>query len=110
MPHYRSGLQAKIGDHVTGKGYNVKDTISGVVVGIVEGSESCNIRVAYLSAAKVHPAHETDPYAKSKPTGHTIDNRGACVVIDSVPLNVQMEYGDTKGFELTDSPGGGLAI
>ena len=95
MPHYADGTPAKIGDVVTGKGYNVKEPIAGTVVGVVEGSESCNLRVAYLAAAFVRAA-DSD-YDRAKPTGHVISGANL-TVIDSVPLQVLMEYGDTKGF------------
>jgi hypothetical protein len=51
--HYKNGRQAKVGDIVVSKGYNVKDskgnlaTICGLVVGITPGAGTCNIRVAH---------------------------------------------------------------
>ena len=98
MPHYADGSPAKIGDHVIGMGYNVKHPISGIVVGVIEGSESCNLRVAYIDQQPVRKADPNNAYDSAKPTGHVIGYSGMCIVVDSVPLKVDMEYGDTKGF------------
>lgn len=97
MPHYADGQLAKIGDHVVGRGYNVKEAISGIVVGVIEDSESCNLRVAFLKPSDLRKAHPTDSYNCAKPLG-LIGGCGHTIVIDHIPLDVGMEYGDTKGF------------
>ncbi len=54
MPHYSDGMEAKIGDFVKGKGYNVKDKdgnlkeIYGIVVGVTPSASTCNIKVAHV--------------------------------------------------------------
>lgn len=100
MPHYHNGELAKIGDHVGGKGYNVKGPITGIVVGIVEGAESCNLRVAYL-----RPAAITLPDSGGKPTGRTIEYGRFAISIESVPLVLEIEYGDTKCFKKLNDAG-----
>lgn len=51
MPHYKDGTEAKPGDVVRGKGYNLKDEngelreIVGVLIGVVPNSEACNVTV-----------------------------------------------------------------
>ena len=52
--HYADGTEAKLGDVVVGKGYNIKDsaghlkTISGVIHSLVPGADSCNCQVLIL--------------------------------------------------------------
>jgi hypothetical protein len=54
MPHYADGTEARCGDVVKGKGYNLKDAdgnlreFVGTVVGITPGSASCNVQVAHV--------------------------------------------------------------
>lgn len=49
MPHYADGVEAKVGDIVRGKGYNVKDDngelieIVGVVLRVDSHASQCNI-------------------------------------------------------------------
>ncbi len=102
MPHYHNGELAKIGDHVGGKGYNVKGPITGIVVGVVEGEESCNLRVAYLRPAAVNTTPANDA---SKPTGHSIEYGRTAVCVESVPLVLEIEYGDTKRFHKLNDAG-----
>jgi hypothetical protein len=46
--HYKNGTEAKVGDAVVGTTYNTKGIVSGILVGITPGRESCNCRVALL--------------------------------------------------------------
>lgn len=46
MPHYSDGTEAKAGDVVAGKTYNIGYPITGVVVGITPGADTCNCRIA----------------------------------------------------------------
>lgn len=49
MPHYKDGTQARVGDIVRGKGYNVKDEkgnlkeIVGIVLSINPNVKACNL-------------------------------------------------------------------
>jgi len=56
--HYSNGRPAKTGDHVIGKGYNLKGPISGIVAGITPGTDTCNVRiltfVPYAPTAQPH--------------------------------------------------------
>lgn len=47
MPHYKNGREAKLGDEVIGQGYNVKHPITGVVIGIKPGADTCNLTVVH---------------------------------------------------------------
>jgi hypothetical protein len=51
MPHYKDGTEAKLGDHVIGRGYNVKHPITGVLVQIRPGP-SCNVSVMHAQPLK----------------------------------------------------------
>jgi hypothetical protein len=89
MPHYMDGSPAKIGDMVVGKGYNVPGNITGVVVGIVPDSESCNIRVAHILYREV-PA-DYKPTDGERVYTHTYGQPG-------IALKIDIEYGETKQF------------
>jgi hypothetical protein len=90
MPHYADGTEVNLGDHVKGKPYNTPHEVTGVVVGLVRDSESCNLRVAF-----------TRPHNKAKDLG--IGDRGLYVkgydaVMGGVPVTVEVDYGETKAF------------
>ena len=72
IPHYSSGTEAKVGDIVHGKGYNVPYEITGVVVSIIPNSESCNIQVAHATRRQFG--------------------------LGTIPM-IDVEYGETKAFE-----------
>lgn len=57
MPHYKNGREAKVGDQVLGRGYNVKHIISGVVVGITPGAECCNVEIAHAKMRPIYREH-----------------------------------------------------
>ena len=91
MPHYKDGTEAKIGDVVKGRGYNVKHEITGVLVGITPGSETCNVKVLTMTR-----------------TQHTnlaqvvwFNHEGKLEPIESYPLKVEptLEYGQADHFE-----------
>jgi hypothetical protein len=76
MPHYQDGTQAKTGDLVVGKTYNMDGrTIVGTVLEVIPGTDSCNLRVAFADIS-------TRPDA-------TVDGRG-------------IVYGETKAFKLIE--------
>ena len=97
MPHYKDGTEAKIGDIVSGTGYNVKDAagkpriISGKVIQVTK-AESCNLAVAHLDEKSPLLYKHDHLVAQDTVTGHTQIGYGV-VVIPSV------EYGATKDFE-----------
>jgi hypothetical protein len=81
MPHYKDGTPAQPGDLVVGRGYNVSYQISGVVVGVTPGANTCNIQVAHASRRR---------YVSS--------TAGAYVGIGTFPL-IDIEYGEAAAFE-----------
>lgn len=72
MPHYKNGIEAKRGDVVKGKGYNVPHEIQGILVGVEPGADTCNVRVAWLKPVQVG---------------------------DSIVPTVDIEYGQADAFE-----------
>lgn len=44
--HYSNGREARLGDVVKGKGYNIKHEIIGIVTHLTPGTDTCNITVA----------------------------------------------------------------
>lgn len=51
--HYKNGRPAKLGDQVISKAYD-GTPFSGVVIGLREGSTTCNLVVVPLPAATHH--------------------------------------------------------
>jgi hypothetical protein len=87
MPHYADGTEAKLGDHVRGKPYNTPHEVTGVVVGVVPDSESCNVRVAFARPLKDgEPPHRAVLVGGYDPKGGT------------QPVAVDVDYGETKAF------------
>jgi len=83
MPHYKDGTEAKVGDLVKGKGYNVPHEIIGKVVNVRQG-ENCTLSIAFVGISTPIYAGVNDnlgtPFAR-------------CHVIADI------EYGDTNCFE-----------
>jgi hypothetical protein len=52
--HYANGREAKVGDQVAGRGYNIKGSIVGIVAGLTAGADTCNVRI--LTLQKMNPA------------------------------------------------------
>lgn len=46
--YYANGREAKVGDLVRGKGYNVKYEITGILVGANPAATACNCTVAHI--------------------------------------------------------------
>ena len=80
MPHYANGQEAKVGDVVIGKGYNVSHIIIGKVVNVRPG-DSCTLSVAHVDAQSLlyFAGDPAQPFAQ-------------CHVQPSI------EYGDTRSF------------
>ncbi len=89
MSHYKDGTEAKVGDLVRGKGYNVPHEIIGRVVNVRPG-ESCTLSIAFVGD-KTPIQFTVEPGNKGT---HDINRPfAACHVV------AEIEYGDTKGFE-----------
>jgi hypothetical protein len=108
MPHYKGGAEAKIGDVVKGKGYNVKDAdgqlkeIVGTVVGITPDSMSCNIQVAHVvyQEAPAEYAAWANMYAYFSEKGVTgCGPQGGTHGTPKVMARVSLEYGECRHFE-----------
>ncbi len=97
MPHYKDGTEAKVGDFVVGKGYNVKDadgelaTIAGRLIHITPNSDACNVTVAYTKMLPVNVGNLT-------PVGG-----GSCrydyITADGQLVVLSTEYGQADHFE-----------
>ncbi len=53
MPHYKDGVEAKVGDQVYGRLYNTPGLRAGTIVSLTPGVESCNAMVAFLVLQEV---------------------------------------------------------
>ncbi len=55
--HYKDGTEAKIGDLAYGNTHSGKDPVSGYVVSITPGAETCNAYIAVLRPLpNLHPS------------------------------------------------------
>lgn len=107
MPHYKDGTEAKVGDVVKGKGYNVKDALGnlkefiGTVVGITPGSESCNIQVAYVVTSEVETDFANWSWLHDNFVQKGVIGCGAKGGQDKkrVMARVSLEYGQCDHFE-----------
>jgi hypothetical protein len=55
MPHYGNGIEAKVGDQVTGHLYNTPGIVAGVITSITPSVDSCNAMVRYIVAKPYFP-------------------------------------------------------
>ncbi len=85
MPHYKNGMPAGVGDIVKGRGYNVPHEIIGKVLGIVEGSDACNLTVACIA--------KNSMVLRSIPEGSV--NMG----VQYSEVRATIEYGQADAFE-----------
>lgn len=90
MPHYKDGTEAKLGDVVKGKGYNIKHEITGVLVGLKPGEKVCNVTIATVT----HNAH-------LNVTLPVVVKDGKVTALENGSLNVPttFEYGQADAFE-----------
>lgn len=58
--HYKNGREAKVGDMVIGTSYNVKRYITGTLLSITPGLDSCSALVGYLVTKGIN--HETGKF------------------------------------------------
>ena len=95
MPHYQDGTQAKIGDLVVGKTYNLHGrTIVGTVLEVIPGSDSCNLRVAFAEV-DTRPDAKVDGHGIAYSSSQTLDFQ-PCVIKPGY------DYGETKAFKLIE--------
>lgn len=83
MPHYADGTEAKVGDLVKGKGYNVPHEIIGRVVNVRPGA-SCTLSVAHVGL--------------KSPIFFGVGS-GEDQAFRPCRVEPEIEYGDTQGFE-----------
>jgi hypothetical protein len=106
MPHYKDGTEAKIGDVVRGKGYNVKDKdqnlreFVGTVVGITPGSTACNIQVAHVVVSPLPFGVSYSPHRVFQLSGVIgCGAEGGAEGSVRVGAVLELEYGQTDHFE-----------
>lgn len=91
--HYADGTEARIGDIVVGKGYNIRDsagelkTIIGIINEITPESSTCNCQVVVLT-----------PCPK---VGDAFRLVGFTTIIGGRPYTTEIEYGQCDHFNLT---------
>lgn len=90
MPHYADGTEARVGDIVKGRGYNVPHEVVGMVVALKPGQGTCNVTVAcvardHLGLAEI-PAQVRD--GKIEPIANA-----------AIKVPTTYEYGQADAFE-----------
>ena len=99
--HYQDGTQAKIGDIARGKGSNSAYLVQGIVIGLIAGTTSCNLRIAIprfgypIDVAKMSQA-DTE--------GHMASHFGKLDDGRLLPVGITLEYGTVADFELIHRP------
>ena len=97
--HYSNGREAKIGDLVKGKGYNLKHELVGIVVQLKPGTATCNITIATVGK---HPE-----YGTQGKLALTLINDGTVQQYSSFwTPDVIVEYGQTDAFVALDNKTG----
>ena len=82
MSHYKDGTEARLGDLVRGRGYNLKHEVQGVVVGLSPGQGSCDIHVATL-----RPMQGTGTQPCVYPTIY--EEHGTCAAFELIECSPQ---------------------
>ena len=90
--HYSNGREARVGDLVRGKGYNLKYEFTGIVTHITPDSGTCNCQVATVTK---------NSHLIKKGYINSIDGS---VGYESTPTEVRadIEYGQCDGFVALD--------
>lgn len=88
MPHYKDGQEAKVGDIVRGKGYNILHEVTGPVVAVKPG-DTCNIEVGVADLHNIYGGNVSGILVRSTQSGS----------FDKILL-VRIEYGECSAFEL----------
>ena len=105
MPHYRDGTPTQVGDVVKGTGYNLKNPdgtkreFVGQVVGVVPGSEACNIQVAYIETAPLTVAPPGYFFKQAENTVIGCGAEGGGGKAPKILARVGLEYGQCDAFE-----------
>lgn len=102
--HYKDGTEARIGDHVVGVGYNLKNPdgtprkIAGTVIALQPGQATCNISVCHTGVAFADQAHQ----ALGRPAVQVLGEwRGGRLDPSGVRYAyADCEYGQCDQFEL----------
>jgi hypothetical protein len=93
MPHYQDGTQAKNGDLVVGKTYNLHGrTIVGTVLEIIPGTDSCNLRVAFADVS-TRPDDVVGEHGLVYRSSFTTEHEPRVI-------KPGYDYGETKAFRL----------
>lgn len=99
--HYKDGTPAQHGDIVRGKGYNIPYEVIGPVIGLVPGTDSCNIRVAVIKFRELEPAGKSKLGGAYATAGLFFRNNADEPTYHCEP---QVEYGTCAEFELIHRP------
>ena len=113
--HYKDGQEAKVGDVIKGKGYNLKDKdgnlreVVGVVIGLVPGASTCNCTISVSEIVDRvplvdwkfpdHRYYDAHPSHGMQLTQVSDDKGGYMAVLKHV-----FEYGQCDHFELVHRP------
>lgn len=94
MPHYADGTEAKVGDLVEGRGYNVPHPIAGIIIGITPGESCCNVRIAHMR-----------PVPKYGGARVVLQLRGGMSGDQPLEAEVDVERGQADAFRLVHREG-----
>ncbi len=97
MPHDRNGNEIKPGMIVRGRGYNAPHEITGEVLSVTEGAETCNLCLAVVKSVRYRQTSIPAPIVchglfMHEPDGHVR------------VFSVGFEYGSASQFEVVHDP------
>jgi hypothetical protein len=101
MPHYKDGTEAKVGDLVKGKGYNLKGPdgnireFVGTLIDITPGASSCNVKIAHVEVFDPIPILASSQFfGPAQGINFCYLNNGGLK-----PIRAGFEYGQADHFE-----------
>lgn len=95
--HYANGREAKIGDVVRGKGYNIKHEIIGMLVNCNPAATACNCTVACVTAPWRKGA-AMGMYSPVRALTQLTENGFEKMEYPQLTVDVAIEYGQLDAF------------
>ena len=97
--HYKNGREAKVGDLVRGRGYNVKHEIIGRLITAQPRASACNCTVAFVGVN-----------SGVRFTAYLAPENGDWLSSSDVQVTASLEYGQLDTFVAIDPDSGDVLL